>query len=86
MLPVDKVVEEVQTSSFAKSLWSNIVDQCALEISKECQSLCFENIVKLYSTVRGFSFARDIVNKYNLKEKTQKKKALQKQLKVDSDI
>ena len=50
MLPVDKVVEDVQTSSFAKSLWNNIVDQCELEVSKECQSLCFENIVKLYST------------------------------------
>ena len=86
MLPVDKIVEEVQTSSFAKSLWSNIVDQCELEISKECQSLCFENIVKLYSTVWGFSFARDIENEYKLKEKTQKKKALRMQLKVDSYI
>ena len=86
MLPVDKVVQDVQTSSFAKSLWGNIVDQCELEVSKECQSLCFENIIKLYSTVRGFSYARDIVNKYKLKEKTQKTKALQKQLKVDSDI
>ena len=86
MLPVDKIVEEVQTSSFAKSLWSNIVDQCELEISKECQSLCFENIVKLYSTVWGFSFARDIENEYKLKENTQKKKALRMQLKVDSYI
>ncbi len=85
-LPVDKVVEEVQASSFAKSLWSNIVDQCEVNVSKECQTLCFENIVKLYSTVRGFSFARDIVNKYKLKEKTQKKKALRKQLKVDSEL
>ena len=86
MLPVDKVVEEVQTSSFAKRLWSNIVDQWELELSKEWRSLCFENIAKLHSTVRGFSFARDIVNKYRLKEKTQKKKALRKQLKVYSDI
>ena len=86
MLPVDKVAENVQTSSFAKSLWSNIVDQSELEVSKECQSLCFENIIKLYSTVRGFSYARDIENKYKLKEKTQNTKALRKQLKVDSDI
>ena len=47
--------------------------------------MCFENIVKLYATVRGFSFARDIVNKYKLSEKTHKKKALRKQLKVDSE-
>ena len=48
--------------------------------------LCFENIVKLYSTVRAFSFARDIVNKYKLLEKTQQKKALRKQLKADTNL
>ena len=85
-LPVDKVVEEVQISPLAKSLWNNIVEQCDVGVSKECQNLCFENIIKLYATVRGFSFARDIVNKYKLLEKTQKKKALRKQLKVDSEI
>ncbi len=70
----------------AKSLWNNIVEQCDIEVSKECQSLCFENIVKLYSTVRAFSFARDIVNKYKLLEKTQQKKALRKQLKADTNL
>lgn len=83
-LPVDKVVEDVLTSPLAKSLWSNIVYQCDVEVSKECQSLCFENIVKLYATVRAFSFARDIVNKYKLLEKAHRSKALRKQLKVDS--
>lgn len=83
-LPIDKVVEDVLSSPLAKSLWSNIVDQCDVNISKECQWLCFENIVKLYTTVTGFSFARDIVNKYKLLEKAQKSKALHKQLKVDS--
>ena len=83
-LPVDKVVDDVQTSPWAKSLWSNIVEQCDVQVTKECQLLCFENIIKLYATVRGFSFARDIVNKYKLSEKTLKQKALQKQLKDDS--
>lgn len=83
-LPVDKVVEDVLTSPLAKSLWSNIVYQCDVKVSKECQSLCFENIVKLYATVRAFSFARDIVNKYKLLEKAHKRKALRTQLKVDS--
>ena len=66
LLPVDKVVEAVQASPRAKSLWNNIVEQCDVQVTKECQSLCFENIAKLYATVRGFSFARDIVNKYKL--------------------
>ena len=83
-LPVDKVVDDVQTSPRAKSLWSNKVEQCDVQVTKECQSLCFENIIKLYATVRGFSFARDIVNKYKLSEKTLKQKALRKQLKDDS--
>lgn len=85
-IPVDKIVEEVRTSPAAKSFWNNVLDQCDFEVSKECQTLCFENIVKLYVTVRSFSFARDIVNKYKLLEKTQKKKALQKQLKADSEL
>ena len=85
-LPIDKVIDDVQASPLAKSLWNNIVEQCDIEVSKECQSLCFENIVKLYSTVRAFSFARDIVNKYKLLEKTQQKKALRKQLKADTNL
>ena len=39
---------------------------CDVEISKERQSLCLENIVKLYLTARSFSFAKDIVHKYKL--------------------
>jgi hypothetical protein len=75
-LPVDKVVEFVQASPWAKSLWNNIVEQCDVQVTKECQSLCFENIVKLYATVRGFPFAKDIVNKYKLCEKKRRKRRL----------
>ena len=71
-LPVDKVVDDVQTSPRAKSLWSNIVEQCDVQVTKDCQLLCFENIIKLYATVKGFSLARDIVNKYKLSEKNTK--------------
>ena len=85
-LHVDKIVEEVQTSPEAVSFWNNLLDQCDLEISNECQKLCFENIVKLYAIVRSFSFARDIVNKYKLREKTGRNKALRKQLKADSEL
>ena len=81
---MDKFVDDVQTSPWAKSSWSNIVEQCDVQVTKECQLLCFENIIKLYVTVSGFSFARDIASKYKLSEKTLKQKALQKQLKDDS--
>ena len=84
-LPVDIIVNEVLTSSFVKSLWCNILNNCDTEISKECQSLCLENIVKLFVTVRCFSFSRDIVNKYKLSERTERKKSLRRELKAASE-
>ena len=51
---VDKVVEDVQASPLANSLWNNIVEQYNVKVTKGCESLCFENIVKLYAIVRGF--------------------------------
>ena len=68
-LPVDTIVNEVLASPLVQSLWSNIIQNCYVQISKECQSLCLENFVKLYVTVRSFSFAKDIVNKYKLSQK-----------------
>ena len=46
-------------------------------------SVCLENVVKLYVTVRCFSFTKDIVNKYEL---SPKKKALRKELKIASEL
>ena len=84
-LPVDTIANEVLVSPLVESLWSNIIPNCYLQISKECQSLCLENFVKLYVTVRSFSFAKDIVNKYKLSQHTQKNKALRKELKKASE-
>ena len=57
---------ELLISSLLKSLWCNIIENGDVEISNECQSLCLENIVKSYISIRSFSFAKDIVNKYKL--------------------
>ena len=76
---------ELLISSLLKSLWCNIIENGDVEISNECQSLCLENIVKSYISIRSFSFAKDIVNKYKLSQRTQGKKALCKQLKKASD-
>ena len=84
-LPVDTMVNEVLASPHIKSLWCNIIQNCCEQISKECQSLCLENVVKLYITVRSFSFAKDIVNKYKLSQNVQKTKALRKDLKKGSE-
>ena len=85
-LPVDTIVNKVITSSLVKNLWCNITENCDVETSKKCQSLCPENVVKLYITVRCFLFAKDIVNKYKLSQGTPKKKALRKELKIASEL
>jgi hypothetical protein len=46
---VDKVITNIQAPPLAKSLWNDIIEQSnSIAVSKECQSLCFENIGKLY--------------------------------------
>ena len=59
-LPVDTIVNEVITSPLVKNLWCNIIENCDVETSKECQSICLEHVVKLYVIARCFSFAKDI--------------------------
>ena len=83
-LPAETMVNEVLSSALVKSLWDNIVENCDTEISKECQSLCLENIIKLYIQVRCFSYTKDI-NKYKISEKLSRKKALQKELKKNEE-
>ena len=80
-LPVEKMVDEVLSSPLVQSLWENALGNCELEISKECRNLAIENIVKLYLTVRCFSFAKDIVNKYKISQGVKTKRALRKGLK-----
>ena len=81
ILPAETMVNKVLSSALVKSLCGNIVENCDTEISKECQSLCLENIIKLYIQVRCFAYAKDMVNKYKISEKLSCKKALRKELK-----
>ena len=48
ILPAETMVNNVLSSALVKSLWGNIVENWDTEISKEHQSLCLENIIKLY--------------------------------------
>ena len=80
-VPTDKVVDHVLTMPVVQNLWESIIADLDSMISSECSKLALENFVKLYVRVRSFSHARDIVNKYKLKEKSSKKKALRKELK-----
>ncbi len=80
-VPTDKVTDQVLTTPEVKSLWENIIADLDSQISSECNKLALENFIKLYIQVRSFSYARDIVSKYKLKEKALRSKALRKELK-----
>ena len=80
-VPTEKIVDQVLATPDVKSLWESIIAELDSQVSNECSKLALENFIKLYVQVRSFSHARDIVNKYKLKEKALKKKALRKELK-----
>ena len=69
-----------------KSLWENVTADLDITVTKECDQLTLENIIKLYVRVRSFSYAKDIINKYKLKEKLSRSKSLRTQLKKRSGM
>jgi hypothetical protein len=80
-IPTEIICESTLSSPVVKSLWENIVLESGIEESSSMQKLCLENIVKLYIRVRSFSYARDYISKYKIKEKQTKSKSLRKDLK-----
>ena len=79
----------ITTNIFNRSLespdilshWDAIVHDCPTEVAEECSSSCLDNIVKLFITIRSFSHTRNIIEKYKILEKTEKKmKGLRKTL------
>jgi hypothetical protein len=85
-IPAEIICESTLQSPIVKSLWDNIVLESGIEESSTTQKLCLENIVKLYVRVRSFSYARDYISKYKIKEKQTKSKSLRKGLKQGKTI
>jgi hypothetical protein len=54
---------------------------CYQETSKQTKKLCLENIVKLYLRVRSYSYAKDYISNFKMKQKAVKSKSLWKELK-----
>ena len=79
-IPCDTLCNEALESPLIKSLWENILQECK-DLPKQTTKLCLENIVKLYIKVRSFSYARDYINKFKIKQKAAKSKGLRKELK-----
>jgi hypothetical protein len=80
-IPTEMICESTLSSPVVKSLWENIVLESGTNETSPTQKLCLENIVKLYVRVRSFSYARDYISKYKIKEKQTKSKSLRKDLK-----
>ena len=74
------------SSPTVKSLWDNIVVSSGVDQTSSTQKLCLENVAKLYLRVRSFSYARDYITKYRIKEKQLKRKALRKDMKQSSTL
>ena len=68
-IPVDIICVSTLNSLLVKSLWDNTVLDSGIEKSCSMQKLLLENIVKLYLKVRSFSYAKDYISKYKIKEK-----------------
>ena len=79
-IPCDTLCNEALESPLLKSLWENILQGCK-NVPKQTTKLCLENIIKLYIKVRSFSYARDYINKFKIKQKAAKSKGLRKELK-----
>ena len=84
-IPTDTICESTLSSPMVKSLWDNIVVDADIDESSSTHKLCLENIVKLYLRVRSFSYARDYISKYKIREKQTKSKSLRKNLKRSKD-
>ena len=83
-IPTEIICLYTLRSPVVKSLWGNIVVGSGVDPSSFTQKLCLENVIKLYLKVRSFSYARDFITKYKIKEKQTKKRALRKDLKQSS--
>ena len=80
-IPTDTIYNAVVENPKVKSLWENIVMSCSIQPSSTTQKLCLENVLKLFLKVRSFSYAKDYISKYQIKEKQGKSKALRNELK-----
>ena len=80
-IPVDVICYKTISMPIVKSLWDNIVVSSGVSTAGDTQKICLENIVKLFLRVRSFSYAKDYITQYKIKEKKSKSKALRKDLK-----
>ena len=81
----DAIIVECQKDVDIVSNFKTVVDNAELQIEKNTAADILQAVVRLYITVRCYSFANDIVQKYKTKLKLNKSKGIRKEIKRASD-
>ena len=75
---VDKIVDILLQKPVLRSKWNMLVEECGCEITKGRSIIFLDQILSLFIKIWSFSYAKDIVQKYNIQQKESKKKGLWK--------
>ena len=71
---VDKIVDILLQKPVLRSKWNMLVEECGCEITKGRAIIFLDQILSLFIKIRSFSYAKDIVQKYEIQQKATKKK------------
>ena len=80
----EDIVATLEKNHELIALYDQWVSSTELEVSKNVSEDILHQALVLYTTVRSFSFARDVINKYKVEKKGSKSKALRTELKRTS--
>ena len=81
----DDMVSNLEKNHEVNALLAEWVYSSELDVSKDQSADILHEVLVLYVTVRSFSFAKDVINKYKNGKKISKSKALRTELKRASD-
>lgn len=75
-----KIVDNLLQQSVVRSKWNMLVEECGCNISKGRSNIFLDQMLSLFIKIRSFSYAKDIVQKYNVQQKAAQKKGLSKDI------
>ena len=81
---LEKLVLKALENSLLQSYYANIQSNAEIFVDDEVASNLLEEIVKLYIKVRSHSYARDVKEKYKVKQRRTKARSLRTELKKKS--
>ena len=82
---MDKIVDILLQKPVLRSKWNMLVEECGCEITKGRSIIFLDQILSLFIEIQSFSYAKDIVQKYDIQQKVALKKGLRKQIKRATD-